>query len=554
MHPGLAPLLAGQSTDPDVERILEGSAFLSGLIQQKLDSNFPELLHGLLEFIFPHYLRPLPAATLIEFKPKQGLRELIRVPRGITVNSVESEGVRCTFTTCQDVDIAPISISSLEFKSTGKTTGLLRIDLSVPGAELKQLHLTKIRFFLAGEYHIAAERHWVVMTRTRKLTLVGANGLRLSLAPSAIKQVGFHASQALFPYPTRSFPGYRILQELFCLPEKFLFFDVTGLDVLRTQDFGGSFSLEFEFGDLPADMPSMRAEHFKLFVTPAVNLFQHDADPILLDHTRADYLVRPSSGQSGGYQVHTINQVMGFVHGSVNPREYLPFALFNPQAKAMAVYSLHHRQSPLSGKAELFISVAHPTAKNETTTETLSLDLLCTNGAVPDTLRAGDIRIPTESSPVLADFANITAPTAQVLPPLGKDVLWRVLSHLFLNYHSIANADNLRALLKVYIFQETRNRAAVLANTKRIESIKSVELKAADRFFHGALLRGQEIVVEVDPQGFVGRGDLYLFGSVLDVFFANYAALNCFTRLSLQDPSHKERFTWPTRLGDRTLL
>lgn len=552
-HPGLAPLLAGQSTDPDVERILEGTAFLSGLVQQKLDGTFPELLHGLLEFIFPHYLRPLPATTLIEFKPKQGLRERTLVARGTTLGAVESENVQCIFTTTQDVDLAPLTISGVRFETIGKDAARLQINLGVAGVELSQLGLAKIRFFLAGDYNNASLRHWIIQTRTQKLTLIAGDGARLELPRAAIEQVGFKDSDALLPYPARSFPGYRILQEFFCLPAKFLFFDVNGLEVLKGRAVGNGFTLELELADLPANLPPMRTGDFKLFVTPAVNLFAHDADALILDHTKPDYLVRPS-GQSGGYQVHSVKRVTGFVHGSMTQREYLPFELFNPQAQATAVYSLHHRLSPLSGKAELYISVAYPTSTAPSTTETLSLDLMCTNGAVPETLRAGDVRVPTESSPVLADFSNLYAPSPQILPPIGNDVLWRVLSHFFLNYHSIANADNLRALLKVYVFQETRNRTAVLANTKRIEAIKAVELKAADRFYRGALLRGQNINVEIDPQGFVGRGDIFLFGAVLDVFFASYAAINCFTRLTVQDSSHKERFTWPTRLGDRTLL
>ncbi len=33
-HPALAPMLSGQSQDPDVERLLEGVAFSAGLLRQ----------------------------------------------------------------------------------------------------------------------------------------------------------------------------------------------------------------------------------------------------------------------------------------------------------------------------------------------------------------------------------------------------------------------------------------------------------------------------------------------------------------------------------------
>ena len=46
-HPALAPMLSGPASDPDVERLLEGVAFLTGLLRQKLDDEFPEIVHSL---------------------------------------------------------------------------------------------------------------------------------------------------------------------------------------------------------------------------------------------------------------------------------------------------------------------------------------------------------------------------------------------------------------------------------------------------------------------------------------------------------------------------
>ncbi|MGM0404259.1 MAG: type VI secretion system baseplate subunit TssF, partial [Thermodesulfobacteriota bacterium] len=61
-HPAVAPMLSGSSTDPDVERLLEGVAFLTALLREKLDDEFPEIIHELVQLIWPHYLRPVPSA------------------------------------------------------------------------------------------------------------------------------------------------------------------------------------------------------------------------------------------------------------------------------------------------------------------------------------------------------------------------------------------------------------------------------------------------------------------------------------------------------------
>lgn len=553
-HPALAPMLTGQSADPDAERLLEGSAFLSGLIYEKLDDDFPEIVHGLIQLIFPHYLRPIPSATLIRFTPKRSLREGIMVPKGTAVDSVESEGTRCTFTTSYDVPLFPLSITSVNFAAPGGGQGRLRIDLTLTGLDLGSFKTDSLRFHLAGVYAEASRRNWLLFTRLRSVRLIAADGKVVQLGRQAVTPVGFGESESLIPFPARSFPGYRILQEYFLLPEKFLFFDVNGLDQWRNRGTGSGFSLEFEFADLPQDLPPMRAEHFQLFVTPALNLFPHQADPILLDHKRADYPIRASGENPRHYQIYAVNKVTGFVQGTVQEREYLPFELFNPQVEATPVYAVHHRLSPLDGKAELHLSVAYPGSNKEPSLETLSLDILCTNASLPETLRVGDVRMPTESSTELAEFANIRSPTAPVQPPLGKNLLWRLLSHLFLNYLSVATAENLRSVLKLYIFTETRDRATVLANAQRVEGIVGMDLRASDRFVQGYLLRGQDIRVQLDRQGFTGEGDMFLFGSVLDVFLGNYAAINAYTRLTVDDTLRKEQFSWPIRLGDRILL
>ena len=77
LHPALAPRLGDQSPDPDVERLLEGVAFSTALLQQKLEDEFPEIVHGLMDLIFPHYLRPIPSSSIITFDPRPSLKETL---------------------------------------------------------------------------------------------------------------------------------------------------------------------------------------------------------------------------------------------------------------------------------------------------------------------------------------------------------------------------------------------------------------------------------------------------------------------------------------------
>ena len=107
-HPEVGHMLADSGGDPDVERLLEGFAFLTGQVRQKLDDEFPEILHALTQLIFPEYLRPIPAAAMLRFDPLPNLLHTRqRIPRGTEVASVPIEGTSCRFRTTQDVDLLP---------------------------------------------------------------------------------------------------------------------------------------------------------------------------------------------------------------------------------------------------------------------------------------------------------------------------------------------------------------------------------------------------------------------------------------------------------------
>ena len=87
-YPAIAPMLAERG-DPDVERLLEGVAFLTGKIRQKLDDELPEVIHSVAALLFPHYLRQIPATSVIEFTPLPNVvREKLTVARQAEVGSV----------------------------------------------------------------------------------------------------------------------------------------------------------------------------------------------------------------------------------------------------------------------------------------------------------------------------------------------------------------------------------------------------------------------------------------------------------------------------------
>lgn len=70
-------------------------------------------------------------------------------------------------------------------------------------------------------------------------------------------------------------------------------------------------------------------------------------------------------------------------------------------------------------------------------------------------------------------------------------------------------------------------------NTRRLEAIQQVAHHRLQRFEQGYLLRGLDIEVTLDSNGFTGEGDIHLFGEMLNRFFALYADMNQFNQLTL---------------------
>lgn len=554
-HPAIAPLLSGPSSDPDVERLLEGVSFLTGLLHQKLNDDYPEIVQGLMNIIFPHYLRPIPATSIVVFTPKPNLPETVQVKKGTSLASVPVEGSACLFQTCFDLEVHPLRLTAAALLQAAGQPTSLQLTLELSGPNLSQWNPSRLAFFLGGSSNDAADLFMILTRYLRRILLTPAEGGKPAvLAPAALKPVGFDLEKNLLPLPSRSFAGYRLLQEYFILPRKFFFLELTGWEQWTERGNGRRFQVQMELLPSPVPPPKITPDHFILYGAPVINLFPHQADPIALDHRMERYRVLPAAPKKGAFRVYSVDRVVGHVQGSVTRKDYVPLERFQYGESAQPTYQVSYGRSPIDNSAEVYLSFTYPPGSDEPEREVLSVDLTCTNGELPEQLKLGDIRMPTSDSPGLLTFANVVPPTAMIEPPLGENVPWRFLSHLGLNYLNLADEQNLKELLRLYVFPEGRDRAAIAANLKRIEGILDFRVSPMDYLLKGRMLRGQVLEMTCRHDHFAGLGGLYLFGAVMDLFFGVYASMNTFVQLRLKDSISGETFSWPARMGDRLLI
>jgi len=554
VHPAAAPMLGGQSSDPDVERLLEGVAFLTGLLRRKLDDELPEIVRGLADIVLPHYLKPIPSTSLVAFTPKPGLQETVRVPAGTTLGSAEVQGSTCFFQTCFDLEVHPLRVTAAEALRRPGEPGAVRLEVESTGPILSQWKPERLSFCLAGGFAQAADLFCLLTRYLRSVTLRPLEGgAPCTLPADSLRPAGFDRKNHLFPFPSQSFSGFRLLQEYFVLPYKFLFLDLTGWDRWEDRGSGSRFEIRFDLQG-PFELPNLGTDRFLLFATPVVNLFSHDGEPVTLDHRQERVRVRPSARQGEVVQVYSVDEVTGFMEGTVEPRAYVPLSYFSRQEEGTGRYQTFRDTSPVDQSPEVFLAFPYAPEEEKPVRQTLSIRLTCTNGNLPEQLQLGDISKQTSDSPELLTFSNVLSPTAPIAPPIHGDELWRLLSHLSLNLLPLADADALKALLRIYLFPEGRDKIKISANQKRVDGIEELSVEPSDRLVRGHLVRGQEITLTVRQDHFAGLGDLLIFGAVMDRFLGEYSSMNTFTRLEIKETVSGETYVWPERLGDRPLI
>ncbi|MBC3363625.1 type VI secretion system baseplate subunit TssF [Pseudomonas sp. SWRI154] len=571
-NPALAPYLGQAGRDPDVERLLEGVAFLTGRLRQKLDDELPELSHSLMQLLWPNYMRPLPAFSILQFEPLQRTGPALRVERDTPVESKPIQEVRCKFRTCYPTEVMSLVLTGLSHSVKGDGSLLsLRLQMQCDG-HLGELQLSRLRLHFAGERYISQMLYLNLIRNLDNIELVPLDGdgrpvstsdgspMKFRIAAKQVEPVGFAEEEALVPYPLNTFRGYRYLQEYFAFQDKFLFVDVNGLDVLNvvpqdTLKQMRGFELRFDIRKGGAQRLRPTLDNVKLYCTPIVNLFKHDAQPIRLDGKQDEYLLLPAQYEPAHCGVFSVESVTGWNPGGLGYRAYVPFESFEHDSSFdvpgnRAYYSVRQRPSLLHGGLDTCLGFG---VRDNPAHETLSIELVCTNRNLPCLLKPGDINQQGEKSAESLGFRNIGVVTPSYAPPLDRDFLWKLVSNMSLNYLSLADVSALKVILETYDFPRYYDEQTEKVSKRLLDSLKSIRHRHVDRLHRGLPVRGLCTELTIDPQGYIGEGDLFVFASVLNEFFSLYASLNSYHELRVNS-TQGEVYQWLPRMGQQPLL
>ncbi|MFP4307135.1 MAG: type VI secretion system baseplate subunit TssF [Desulfococcaceae bacterium] len=572
---GRLELEADGSPDPHIERMLESFAFLSGRIQYNLESEFPRISTALLGNVYPQFTAPTPSMAIAHFAadPDQGgLTTGFPIPRETPLFAQSDAGELCHWRTCYPVTLWPLVVAEAALEppdrygfldSRPQVARVLRIRLEARNAALNELPLQRLRFHIAGDRTQATTFYEMLFAGTDRPAVQCGGRTRL-LPPDSLTPVGFGPEEAVLPYPNTAHPGYRLLHEYFTFPRKFLFFDVdlSGVDLS-----GEWFDLLILLERSPTGRLTVDVDTFRLGCTPVINLFPRITDPVRITETRTEYPLIPDSRRPRITEIHSLRRVTASADPADNQGEVAPYFAFTHRMamedQRLFWYAMREGtgRTDMPGTRMKIAFVDLDFNPRRPPTRTLFAHTMCTNRSLAEELPAGGLLQIEQAVPVI-HIALLDKPTSQIDPPLEGATLWRLISHLSLNYLSLSGGsqslDALREILRLYSFHDLTDafrRSDIhqqIAGLREMES-RQVVRRVGEEAWRG-FCRGMEIDLTVDESLYVGGG-AFLLASVLNRFFPLYASINTFTQLVLRSRQREGVWKrWPPAVGERIVL
>jgi type VI secretion system protein ImpG len=586
--------------DPHVERMLEAFAFLAARVHLRIDDDVPEISETLLNIVYPHYIRPIPAMSIAELRldPEQGkLTSGYRLPRGKMLYSRPVEGVPCRFQTCYDVTLWPLNVAAAQWTTPDRlrpparlsdAVSVLRLELRCqPDVTFAKLGAKTLRFHLDGAGNLTGALYELINTSGRPIVVreVGtgkATPKMITLPAASLQPAGLGPDEGMLPYPGRSFEAYRLLQEYFVFPEKYLFVDLSGFDQIAAAGMGQAIEIlipipPFERSEWRAALESgVTASTFRLGCTPIINLFPHVGEPVLLTQRKPDYTLVADARRRLTTEIFSVDDVVAVTPDSERPIRFRPFYAPARAARAGAAAHVTYEDTPLGGAAELYWIAKRRRSgwRSDDGTDVLlsfvdrsgrdaypeqdavTARLTCFNSDLPSRLPfgnpGGDFEL--EGGGPIREIIALAKPTRVIQPPLGNGLTWRLISQLSLNYLSLVESGEgaLRETLRLYDFAESPSARKQIDG---ISGVRSAPTFARILTEHGlTFARGRRIEIDFDEEQFTGGG-VFLFGTVLERFFGLYSSINSFTVLAARSRQRKRAVhEWSPRAGWKPLL
>jgi type VI secretion system protein ImpG len=569
-------LSGGRSSDPHVEMLMQSFAWLAGRLRYQLEIDQAVLPNALLGLLYPHLEAPLPSMLIGEIEVRSDGANFVHgatLERGRYVYAVATndlgQQVRCRFRTCYATPLWPLKITDVSTVAANayaldvadtRTLSIVRATVTCEGKDpIHSLKMPFLRFCINAEHKQAYELYDALALHLVRIAVrVSSDKTLRYLDASQLKWCGFKQEEAMLGVNSLTHPGYRLLQEYFAFPQKFLFFDVVGLDLTGADK---DFELLFLLDIPPSKSETLDRDVLRLNCLPLINLYPQRIEPFVLDQKHYEYRVIGDEQNHRFCEIYSLEELVS-IRPDRSPRPIAPYFSLDDfqQMDKLDYFFAPRREVNQTGAVhgtETYVSFLDPEFDViQPAEEMIGGTALCTNRRLPSQLLVGSVLFLEGAGPVTM-LRAASKPTPNQPPQMVGDRPWALVSQLCLNHLSLFSNEQgppvLKNMLRLHVGPAslTGYRQIDGLRTLRFQRIqKRMPRREAWRGFVDCL----QIKIEVDLGHFEG-GSAVLFGSVLHRFLALYSEVNTVVELILESTDRRgELKTWEPLTGAQVNL
>lgn len=514
------------SNDPDIQRLIESTAFLNAKLQKRIDEQAPEISQEILNAVYPQFNAPIPSMTIMQFshlaKPGSGIKTIAR--NTALTSSKQYEGQYYIFKTTMDVEISSYAIQDIAIAKTNQENVPFYIYNICDNAiqiQLQQISPTptqSITCYIHMLDQIAYNVYEGIMSVLPDApTPIFEDGEQIG----TISPVGFDDNTSLFPITSRENPAYRTLLEYNVFYKKFLFFKMN-----FTKQPKKSVTIPFN----SKKEIFMKKEDLLLNCTPAINLFEKTSEPIIVTNKATNYRISADNNSQHNVDIHTILSIEDTKFDE--NRKYTPYF----SCKHILDNEHHHifwmakREQNKNLNDTFDVSVSFFDTQPIPETSTLYAKLLClqrnANALIPP-----NVTWTIGNTPGNLKCENLDRPTQTYMPTMRSQTQWRLISHLSVNYFGFDNVnglDHIKELFAIYDFQNTSNK-------NPLHLLKELTYETKMIYHNQAVIPMAQITLKVDDGQ---SSQVFLLAHVISNFFAHNMDFNTNMQMILKKQSN----------------
>jgi type VI secretion system protein ImpG len=569
-HPRVASNLnlhQNSQSDPLIGHLFESFSFISARIQSQLNNDNDEFTQCLLQRFYPHYLKPMPCASIIEIQTTGEESNRSNITAGSTI-ACSQNNERLIFNTVYDTTIEPITITHISYEqkhlldneSNASAKACIKISIKInPEVNLDDFTCNKLRLYINAEMQYSPTLYELILNQFNHLSIETENN-QINIPNAQLSPVGLSVNESLIPFQSTNNPTNERLSEYFSFPEKFQFIDINFPNKIHFHE--NHFCLNIHVNTFKKDIAhQLNHKTLLLNCVPIVNVFKTHAEPIKLNNKEFGHEIKIDPYSSSlTYSIYQIRNV--FIIDENNKRiQVLPYFSPRNESNDNTIYwyeqRTHRNPSDKYSNQKVNIYLIDNTGRPVEYDEcTLHIELTATNHNLPyylcineETLSFwnNNENLNLEIKPLYA----FTMPKSLYNTNISK---WRLINHLNHDSISLTNSNGKQWLNDLLNLHQDDNSSHINNIIKSIQSISTKTLlKRSNEANLMSFAQGTQITIFINDE-FLSPADLYLFFHILSAYWQYTCTINTFVETQIKDIENKTIFTFNSTFGKKGLI